>query len=167
MKALKHGLFCLLVLFGTMNVQAETKIAVVDIRAALFNSEAAQAFGEKLKQEFAKDESEVKKVGDEAQKMQERIKKDAAMMSDSERAKMASEFELKAKEFNYLKNKFESAVNTRKQDFLRDSKPKLDRALEEVAKAEKVDLLLPREATLFVVPSLDLTPKVIEKLNAK
>ena len=164
MRLIKVFLVGFLLVIGSA-ANAAQKIGVVDIRNAMFSSNAAREFSEALKNDYAKDEQEIKKVGEQAQKLQDRIKKDGAMMSDSERSKLVSDLEEKAKEFNYLKNKFESAVNKRKQDFLRESKPKLDQALVKVAKDNKVTILLPKEATIWVEDSLDLTQKLIDILN--
>lgn len=166
MRLLKVILLSSLMFFFTSAIAAE-KIAIVDVRTALFSSDAAREFSEKLKSEFSGDEKQIKAIGEQAQKLQDRIKKDGAMMSESERSRIVTELEDKAKEFSYLKNKFETNVNNRKQDFLRDSKPKLDDALLKVAKDNKVSIMLPKEATLWVDGSLDLTQKVVDILNKK
>ncbi len=153
------------ILLTSLSVSASENYAVVDVRAALFASKAAKSFSEQLKKDFSADEEQIKAVGQEAQKLQDRLKKDGAMMSDSERTKVAEEFEGKAKEFTFLKNKFEAAVNKRKQSFLLESKPKVDEAILKVAKANKLTMLFPKEATLWVEPKLDLTSQVIAELN--
>lgn len=144
---------------------AEIKIGVVDLRAALFSSEKAKEFSEDLQREFKSEEDRIRAVGAEAQKLQDRLKKDSAILSESERSKLAAELEEKAQEFNYLKNRFESAVAKRKQNFLQESKPRLDKALEEIVKKEKLQLILPREATLYTGQSLDYTTQLIDILN--
>ncbi|MCP5207376.1 MAG: OmpH family outer membrane protein [Hahellaceae bacterium] len=164
MRFLQVILLSTLMVFGGAAVAAD-KIAIVDVRTALFSSNGAREFSEKLKTEFADDEMKIKAIGEQAQKLQDRIKKDGAMMSESERSRIVTELEDKAKEFGYLKNKFETNVNNRKQEFLRDSKPKLDEALIKVAKDNKVSVLLPKEATLWVDGALDLTQKVVDVLN--
>ena len=147
-------------------VAAETKIGLVDMRAALFSSDAAQAFTEKTINQFKQQDMQVRSVGEEAQKMELRLKNDAAIMSDSERAKLASDLEEKIQEFKYLKTKLDKALNEKRQEFLTASRPKLDQALNELVSEEKVDLLLPREAALHFNDSFDYTQKVIDKLNA-
>jgi len=145
---------------------AETKIGVVDIRAALFSSDAAKAFSQEMEGEFKTQEMEVRAVQESGQKLQERIKKDAAIMSDSERTKLALELEEKAKEFKYLKGKLDKAVSIKKQDFIQSSKPKVDEVLKDLVESEKYDLIMPREAVIYSAQSFDVTAKVIEKLNA-
>ncbi len=166
MKLLRN-LFLTCFFVVSLPVFAEAKIGVVDIRAALFSSNAAQAFSQSLSDEFKTQEMEVRSVQESGHKLQEKLKKDAAIMSDTERTKLASELEEKAKEFKYLKGKLDNAVAKRKQSFLQESKPKVDEVLKELVEAEKFDLILPREAVVYSGQALDITAKVIEKLNAK
>ncbi|MFB1010120.1 MAG: OmpH family outer membrane protein, partial [Thiopseudomonas sp.] len=43
--------------------------------------------------------------------------------------------------------------------------PKLDKAVEEVLKAGNYDLVLDRDAVIEVKPQLDITLRVIERMN--
>lgn len=45
---------------------AETRIGVVDLRQALFSSNDAQAFSEKLQQDFSDDEAQVREAQEAA-----------------------------------------------------------------------------------------------------
>ena len=60
--------------FGSLSVQAEMKIAVVDVDRAVAGSEAAQKLLRQLQEEFKTDEDTIKKIQTEAaellQKMQ-------------------------------------------------------------------------------------------------
>ncbi len=159
------SLSLLLMLAFTGLVQAETKIGLIDMRAALFSSDAAQAFTDKMVSQYKQQDLEVRAVGEEGQKMELRLKNDAAIMSDSERAKLASDLEAKIQEYKYLKGKLDKALAEKRQEFLTDSKPKLDQAINEIVEQEKLDLLLPREAALYSNQAMDYTAKVIEKLN--
>ena len=145
---------------------AESKIGVVDIRAALFSSDAAKEFSQRLSAEFKTQEMEVRSVQESGHKLQERLKKDAAIMSDTERTQIAAQLEEKAQEFKYLKGKLDSAVASKKQAFLQQSKPKVDIVLKELVEADKYDLIFPRESVIYSVQTLDITGKVIERLNA-
>lgn len=153
-------------LMASLPAFAEAKIGVVDIRAALFSSDAAKAFSKSIAGDFKTQEMEVRSVQEAGHKLQERIKKDAAIMSDTERTKLALQLEEKAKEFKYLKDKLDKAVSARKQVFLQESKPKVDIALKEIVDSGKFDLIFPRESVVYSGQSLDITAQVIEKLNA-
>lgn len=145
--------------------QAELKVGLVDMRAALFSSDAAKEFTEEMVSKYKQQDLEVRAVGEDGQKLELRLKNDAAIMSDNERNKLASDLEAKIQEYKYLKGKLDKALAEKRQEFLTDSKPKIDQAINELVKEEKLDILMPREAALYADPKMDLTDKVIKKLN--
>lgn len=145
--------------------QAELKIGLVDMRSALFSSDAAKEFTENMVSSFKQQDLEVRAVGESGQKLELRLKNDAAIMSDNERNKLASDLEAKIQEYKYLKGKLDKALAEKRQEFLSDSKPKVDQAIKELVKEEKLDLLMPREAALYANQDMDLTEKFVKKLN--
>ncbi|MFE8073227.1 OmpH family outer membrane protein [Marinobacteraceae bacterium S3BR75-40.1] len=162
-----HALTVTVLMAVSMTAAAELKVGVVDLRQALFTSDAAKSFSQKLQENFKDDENKVRAAQDEAQKLKERLEKDGAMMNEAERKKLAQQFQEKAKEFSYLKNKLDSAVTSQKQDFLQQSRPMVDESLQELLDSRELDLILPREAVVYAKPSMDLTEELIKKLNAK
>lgn len=145
--------------------QAETKIGLLDVRTALFASEAAKEFTEQTISQFKQQDLEVRAVGEEGQKLEMRLKNDAAIMSDSERAKLASELEAKIQEYKYLKSKLDKALAEKRQEFLESSRPKLNQVINEVVEEHGLSLLLPRESALYAIESMDYTEQVVDKLN--
>lgn len=148
--------------FSTM---AETRIGVVDLRQALFSSNDAKSFSETLQKDFAGDEAKVRDAQEEARKLKERLEKDGAMMNESERNKLAGEFQEKVKEFNFLKQRLDSTVAQRKQAFLEQARPGVDAAVKELLEENDLDLILPSEAVVYVKPEMNLTTQLLEKLN--
>jgi len=152
-------------MFFSALTSADTKIGLIDMRTALFSSEAAKKFTDNMVSQYKQQDLEVRAVGEDGQKLEQRLKNDAAIMSDGERNKMASDLEAKIQEYKYLKGKLDKALAAKRQEFLAESKPKLDKVINALVEDEKLDLLLPREAVLFATEKMDYTAKVIEKLN--
>jgi len=148
-----------------MPVVAESRIGVVDLRQALFSSEDARTFSESLQKDFAGDEEKVRETQEAARKLKERLEKDGAMMNESERNKLAGEFQEKVKEFNFLKQRLDSTVSQRKQAFLEEARPEVDAAVKELLEENDLDLILPSEAVVYVKPEMNLTPQLLDKLN--
>ena len=160
--------FFMLALMAIVSMHASAqRVAVVDFRTALLSSDAAKKFADQLKKDFSDEEAKLRGVGDSAKKLQERIKKDSAILSATEREKLTAELEEKAQEFNFLKNKYQTAISKREELFLKESKPKVDEALKKIVKKEKVDIVLPSKLVLYAKPGLDLTSKLIDALNKK
>ncbi len=152
-------------LMATTTVAAETRIGVVDLRQALFSSKDAKAFSEQMQRDFSAEEAQVREAQAAARKMQERLEKDGAMMNESERNKMTAEFQEKVKEFNFLKQRLDSTVANRKQQFLEDARPEVDAAVKELLDEHDLDLILPSEAVVYVKPDMNLTDELLEKLD--
>jgi len=146
-------------------VSAETKIGLIDMRTALFSSKAAKTFTESMVSQYKQQDLEVRAVGEDGQKLELRLKNDAAIMSDSERNKMASDLEAKIQEYKYLKGKLDKVLAEERQEFLAESKPRIDMVVNEIVTEEGLDLLLPRETVLFASEKMDYTAKMIEKLD--
>lgn len=155
----------LLALVMAFPVLAETRIGVVDLRQALFSSNEAQAFSEKLQKDFSDEEAKVRAAQEDARKLKDRLEKDGAMMNESERNQLASEFQEKVKEFNFLKQRLDSTVASRKQAFLEEARPGVDAAVKELLEEHDLDLILPSEAVVYVKPEMNLTKQLLDKLN--
>lgn len=144
---------------------AETRVGVVDLRQALFSSNDAKSFSETMQRDFAGDEEKVRAAQEFARDLKERLEKDGAMMNESERNKLAGEFQEKVKEFNFLKQRLDSTVNQRKQAFLEEARPEVDAAVKELLEENDLDLILPSEAVVYVKPEMNLTSQLLDKLN--
>jgi len=163
--SLKKVLTVCFLLAVSSSVMAELRIGVVDLRKALFMSEQAQSFGQKLQNEFADDEKKAREAEEAARKLQERLQSDGSMMNESERKELTANFQEKVREFNFLKQKLDSQVNARKQKFLEDARPQVDEALRQLQNENNLDLIVPSEAVVYADPDMDLTEGLLKKLN--
>ncbi|MFL1455425.1 OmpH family outer membrane protein [Marinobacter sp. GN3S48] len=155
----------LLALAVSFPAAAETRIGVVDLRQALFSSNEAKTFSESLQRDFADDEAEVRQAQEAARNLKDRLEKDGAMMNESERSQLTTEFQEKVKEFNFLKQRLDSTVASRKQSFLENARPSVDSAVQELLEEHDLDLILPSEAVVYVKPEMNLTDELLDKLN--
>lgn len=144
---------------------ADTKIGVVDLRQALFSSQEAQAFSQQLQQDFSSDEARVRETQEAARKLKEQLEQDGAMMNESERNRLSTQFQEKVREFNLLKQRLDSTVANRKQSFLESARPEVDAAVQELMDEHDLDLILPSEAVVFAKPDMNLTDQLLEKLD--
>lgn len=154
-----------LLLACSVHASAETRIGVVDLRQALFSSDDAQSFSQQLEKDFGDEEAKVRQVQQEAQKLQERLQKDGAMMNEAERKELSGQFQRKVQEFNQLKQRLDATVNQRKQQFVENARPEVDAAIKELLEENNLDLILPSEAVVYAKPDMNLTEALLNKLN--
>ena len=148
------------------SVFAEQKIGVFDMRAAILASDSAREFDKKMVEQFKPQEMQVRAVGEEGQKLEQRLKNDRDVMSDNELKKLTGELKAKAQEYKYLRQKLDSELAEAQQEYLAQSTPKIEKAVQAVVESEGLDLLLVRQSVFFAKPALDYTEMVVEKLNA-
>lgn len=145
--------------------QEPLKVAVIDMAAALFNSELAKQVNEEIKQETAEDEERVRSLAQEATTLQEKLQKDASIMSDDEKRKAQEKIEEIGVQYQYLVQKLQSLMQERTQQFQQTYAPNLSEAITAVVEEEDFDLVLRANAALYWRNTYDITARVTAKLN--
>ncbi len=152
-----------LVIAGT--AQAEVKMAVVDVQRAILSSEEAKRLLAQIQTEFKNDEERIRTIQTEAAAMLERAQKDAEVMSDTEKRKLQQQIEGKNNDFVYHRQKLQKAIEERQAELFAGVDDKVKKAIEALVMAEDYDMIIPRQAALYVGDLYDITRKVTEKLN--
>ncbi len=153
-----------LMAFG-LPAAAEVKIAIVDVQGAILQSEEAKRLLQQIQNEFKDEEDEIRKIQSEAAAMLERLQKDAEVMSDAEKRRIQQQIESKNNDFVFFRQKLQRQVEERQAELFSGINGKVQKAIEELVKSEDYDLILPRQAALYVNPVYNITRKVTEKLN--
>jgi len=146
MNGIKQVTAVMMLLLAAMPVLAENRIGVVNLREAVFSSDAGSEFGDVIQGELKKEQESIKALEDEAKELQKRLKTDGSMMNESERSDLESKFQQKAREYQQRRARFEQAVNQRQQQFLQQSRPAVDAAMEKLLEQHDLDLIIPAEA---------------------
>lgn len=146
-------------------VSAEVKIAVVDVQTAILNSEEAQRRMAQIQEEFGPQEEEIREIQSEAARMLERMQKDSDVMSDGEKRRLQQQIESLNNDFVYERNKLQKEIESRQQELFSGIDQRVQKAIEELVKSDDYDLIIPRQAALYVGDLYNITRKVTEKLN--
>jgi outer membrane protein len=144
---------------------AEVKIAVVDVQRAILNSEQAKAYMAQIQEEFKNEEEEIRNLQSDAAALLERLQKDGEVMSDAEKRKLQQQIEDKNNDFIYLRKKLQRQIDERQQELFAGVDQRVQKAIEELVLSDDYDLIIPRQAALYVTDLYDITRKVTEKLN--
>jgi outer membrane protein len=154
-----------LLAFSTPAALAEVKIAIVDVQGAILQSEEAKRLLQQIQDEFKDEEDEIRQIQTDAAAMMERLQKDAEVMSDAEKRRIQQQIESKNNDFVFFRQKLQRQVEERQQELFAGINGKVQKAVEELVKSDDYDLILPRQAALYVNPVYNITRKVTEKLN--
>ena len=144
---------------------AEMKIAVLNYQMALLESDAAKKYAVDAEKKFGPQLNKLKTLESDAKRIQDRLMKEGEKLQTSERERLELEFKQKARDFQFQSKELNEAKAIADRDMLKQLKPKLDQAVEEVIKQGNYDLVLERGAVVEVKPQFDITKQVIERMN--
>jgi outer membrane protein len=154
------------VLLAAAPAQAEIKIAVVDYGKLMEESPQAKSVSDALKNEFTPRQRDLQAQQASVKSKEERLQKDAATMTQDQRARADKELRDGARDFARKQSELQDDFNARKNEEM----SRLQRILiEEVriyAKAQGFDLVV-ADGVIYSTPSLDITPAILTALQAR
>jgi len=166
LKLVVSALIALTMLFGPLGaLAAEIKIGVVDTNSILTGSAEGKRAQEAIKKK-ADDLS--KPLGTKRQdlgRQVEEFQKQAGVMKEEARKTKAQELEKKMAEFDKQAQDADKQLGQFKESQLGPLSKKMDVALEQVSKDEKLDLIIDKSVVLISNKALDVTDKVRAKFG--
>ncbi|MDY6920443.1 MAG: OmpH family outer membrane protein [Pseudomonadota bacterium] len=165
MKKILIVMLGLLAVFPVLAAE-QLKIVTVDVRKAVLSTEEGQLKLEKLKAELEKDRAELESLNMKGKDLQDRIKKDGAVMSADERHKLEKELMEVANEVQFKKQQLQKSGQADQVQMMESLIPKFEKALNEIIAQQGIDLVLRSEVVIGANPKLDITDQVVKKMNA-
>ena len=166
MRTLSAAVCLGLLVATTLSAQA-AEVAVLDWRAALMETDAAERSMTDLRTRLADRQQEARALGEELQGMQQRLQGDGGRMTETERRTTLQAFQEKGQRFERLSREIGQARRQAEQAFLQQAEPKLDQAVRQVIERHGVAVLVDPDGVLHAEQDLqDLTGEVTERLNA-
>jgi outer membrane protein len=149
-------------LFISGEAAAELKLGYVNTQRIFRDAPVAQKAGKKLEGEFAKRDQELQRMAKQLKEMQENLEKNSVTMSETERRAKEKEFADLSREFQRRQREFREDLNLRQNEENAAVIEKANKAIIQIAKEEKFDLIL--QDVVWVNPRLDITDRVIKAL---
>lgn len=139
------------------------KIGFVNTERILRDAAPAKAAQQKLEQEFSRRDKELQDMAARLKSLGERLDRDAAVTSESERQKRQRELAEAEKEYQRKQREFREDLNQRRNEELSQVIDKANRVIKQIAEQEKYDLIL--QEAVFASPRIDITDKVLRALG--
>jgi Skp family chaperone for outer membrane proteins len=152
---------------GPGALAAELSIAVVDVQAAIGQTQEAQVFLERVQGELQADQERIRELQAEKTRIEERVERDSEVMSEEERVRLSEEYDRITSDLQYRAETYQKAVNRRRNELFRQMGPRVEAALDDLVQLEGYDLVVPRNSVIYVNPKHDITRRLTEQLDAK
>lgn len=165
-KYLLSSLTAIFLGFVTTSAVAELKIGVVSVSDVMQKYPQREQVIAKLKQEFEKRNQEVLKLKKDLERLQNRLDRDSSVITPNEAQEIQKEVIEKRRTLRNLEEAFQEDAARREQEEAQKLLEKIGKIVDNIAKAEKYDLIIRREAAPFYVSDrVDVTQKVLSKLG--
>ncbi|MGQ0709881.1 MAG: OmpH family outer membrane protein [Rhodoferax sp.] len=142
----------------------ESKIGFINTQRITQESTPAKAAQGKLEQEFSKRQKELADLQTSIKSFNERFEREAPTLSESQRAARQREFAEMNRDFQRKQREFQEDLNSRRNEELQQVLDKANRAVKQVAEAEKYDMIL-QDGVAYNNGRHDITDKVLKVLN--
>lgn len=140
------------------------RIGVVNAVKVLEAAPQAEAARQKLEKEFAPRDRELVAAQQKLKKMEDRLQKDGAIMSQAERERLTQELINRRREIKRNQDEFRDDLNFRRNEEFGKIQRLVVDAIQGVAKEDKYDLIL-GEGVIYASNKVDITKKVIARLK--
>ena len=146
---------------------ADVKIGFVSIAKILNSAPQADAASKRLEKEFAPRKKGLDDAVKSLRKQEEKLAKDGAVMSESQRRSLENDIRNQARELKRTSDEFREDFNLRRNEELGKFQKQVLDVVNGVAKEEGFDLVVNDNATLYASPQVDVTEKVLKRLTSK
>lgn len=158
----KIALFLGLLLAANVSF-ADLKIGFVNIPAVLEKAPQAEKAKKRLEQEFSPRDKQLVAQQKEIQSKEERMTKDASVMSESERSNLEKDILNKKRDAKRSQQEFSEDFNARRNEELGKLQRRIVEAIRSIAKDQNFDLLL-TDGVIYASEKIDITAQVQQKL---
>jgi outer membrane protein len=139
------------------------KMGFVNTERIFREAASAKLAQAKLEQEFAKRDKELVEAGNLLKSTSEKFEREAPTLSESQRQTRQRQLVEQDRDFQRKRREFQEDLNARKNEEQQLVVERANRAVKQVAEAEKYDVIL--QEAVYVNPRHDITDKVIKVLN--
>ena len=151
-------------LLPVSGVQAqESKVGFVSTERIFREAAPAKAAQAKIEQEFSKRDKELQEMASRLKSMSDKLDKDAAVLSESDRIKRQRELADLDKDFQRKQREFREDLNQRRNEELAIVLERTNKVIKQIAESEKYDIVF--QEAVYASPRIDITDKVLKALN--
>lgn len=143
---------------------ADLRVGVVDLRKLIDQSSQSQKSQADLKKEFQPKETKLVNEQKELKKLEEKLEKDAAVMSDADKRKTEKELIDRGREFKRQMDEMRQDYGLRANQEMAKIQKVIQEAIQTVAKDQNFDLILV-DGVAFAKDGLNITDQVEKLLN--
>jgi len=148
---------------ASAQAQETSKVGFVSTERIFREAAPAKAAQAKIEQEFSKRDKELQEMASRLKSMSDKLDKDAAVLSETDRVRRQRELADLDKDFQRKQREFREDLNQRRNEELAIVLERTNKVIKQIAEAEKYDIVF--QEAVYASPRIDITDKVLKALN--
>lgn len=152
-------------LCGTSVFADWAKIGVVDLQKIMQTSNQMKDIQQKLEKEFKPRRDKLVATETSLKSDMEKFKRDSAIMSSTQKKDLEKKIVAAQQQFERDGQQYQQELSTAHNEAMEGLYSKVRAAITKIAKDEKYDIIVQKDATPFSSETLDVTDKVIKAIN--
>lgn len=153
------------VTLGSVAQAGEQKIGVIHMQSIFQKLPQREMIQQQLQQEFSERYDQIKKIQDKLVKLEEKGKRDGALMSEAEKTELVRNAEALQSEYKLKGKALQEDVRRRQGEEENKLLQKIRKAIDEVAKSDNYDVILQSGAVAYIDKKFDISAKIAEKVS--
>lgn len=158
------SVFLTIILFAASVQAADTRIGIVNTAKILKEAPQAEAARKKLESEFAPRDAKIVELQKTIKVLEDKLSKDAAIMSDAARKKQEREIVAKKRDVKRGREEFTEDFNFRRNEEIGKLQKLVSETILSLAKEKQYDIIL-NESVIYASKQVDITAQVLERLQ--
>jgi outer membrane protein len=158
--------FALLVFSAVSAAASELKIGYVNAVKVIEDAPQGEAALKKLEAEFSPRDKKIVEMQNKIKQLEQELEKNALVFKDADRRAREHEIVTLKRDVRRLSQEFREDYNLRRNEELAALQKVVYKAIVEIAKQERFDLIL-HEGVIYAGTKIDITDKVLKKLGKK
>ncbi len=154
----------LIAMSGTVAAQ-NAKVGFVDVGRLLEDSPQAVAARQKLQNEFAPRNEELEKLHKEVSELAQNLANESDVMSEENRLEQEREVQRRRRDFERKRDEVREDLAIRRNEELGKLQDEVNTVVAEIASEEGFDLILTQAVSLYASKRIDITDRVLKKMN--
>ncbi len=146
---------------------AEYKIGYVDVRKVVEKSEQAEQAKGRLQEQVEQRQSELESQRSRIGQLRDELNKQGSLMSQEQRKEKERQLQEELRAFRRAQQQAQEDIDAKKSQVLQDIYDRVFKIVKRIGEKESYDLILTAPSAMYVAEKVDLTQRVLEKLNSK
>jgi outer membrane protein len=164
----RFGTFLVALFFSTLtaNLFADSvKIGVVDLQKIMQTSTQMKDIQQKLEKDFSPRRTKLVASETALKSDMEKLKRDSVILTAKEKKDLEKKIVTAQQQFERDGQQYQQELSTAHNEAMEGLYAKVRAAISKIAKDDKYDIIVQKDAAPFSVAALDVTEKVVKAIN--